>query len=258
MFTPLITKDSNIRYLIPIAIFIMAFDTMREFGFSLIRAMEKMEWETALFMLTNAGIVVFGFVFLYFSKTAASFTYSYAMGDAIGLAATIYVLRNKFRNLFANFSGKLIGFIFSSAWPFAISGALGALLTNTDILLIGWLKTTTDVGLYSAILRIVQILYLLPAIITASTLPLLSRLAKLDSHKFRAVLERILSVSFLASIPMALGGAVLSTKIVALVFGAGYLGPRLPTKSSCLRCSWISRPPFFRPPYSPITAKEIS
>ncbi len=221
---PIIAKDNSVKILIPIIIFIMAFDMFREFGFSLIRALEKMEWETGLYLLTNAGIVIFGFIFLYFSQTARSFAYSYALGDAVGVVATAYALRSHFKNILANFSAKLVGFIFSSAWPFAISAALGVLLTNTDILIIGWLKTTTDVGLYSATLRIVQILYLLPAIITISILPALSRFVERDSGKFRIALERILSLSYLASIPMALGGVILSEKIINLVFGAGYLG----------------------------------
>lgn len=223
-FTPYLAKDKSIIALIPIVIFIMAFDAIREFGFSLFRAFEKMEWETGLYLLTNAGIVILGFIFLHFSKTAAAFAFSYAIADGVGTVATLFALRNYFKNLFANFSAKLVGFILSSAWPFAISVALGVLLTNTDILLIGWLKTTSDVGLYSAVLRIVQLLYVLPAVITVGILPTFSRLAKRDNDKFRTILERILSLSFLASIPMALGGFVLGGKIVGLVFGAGYLG----------------------------------
>ena len=50
-----------------------------------------------------------------------------------------------------------------TAWPFAIIGALGVLLTNTDILIISWMRRRRTVGIYSAAIRIIQTLYLVPA-----------------------------------------------------------------------------------------------
>ena len=61
---PLFTTLPGAKVLIPIVALVLALDTLREFFFSLIRAMEKMEWEAAIFLLTNVGIVVFGFIFL--------------------------------------------------------------------------------------------------------------------------------------------------------------------------------------------------
>ena len=112
--------------------------------------------------------------------------------------------------------------ILKTAWPFAITGALGILFTNTDILIISWMRTAAEVGIYSAAIRIVQVLYIVPAIIQLSTLPILSRLAKHDSQKFRFALERTVSLIFLISIPLSLGGAILGRGIMQLVFGSAY------------------------------------
>ena len=71
---PLFTTLPGAKILLPIVALVLAFDTMREFFFSLIRAMENMQWEAAIFLLTNVGIVVFGFIFLYYAANAQSFT----------------------------------------------------------------------------------------------------------------------------------------------------------------------------------------
>ncbi|MBI4087750.1 MAG: flippase [Candidatus Liptonbacteria bacterium] len=212
--------------------FILAFDTMREFGFSLIRALEKMEWEAGLYLLTNLAIVVTGFAALYLSRSVVSFTFAYALGTGIGMMATIFILwttfREKIRGLFFSFSKKLMWYVLESAWPFAISSFLGVLLINTDILIIGWLRSAEDVGLYSAGQRVVQLLYLLPSIINTSLLPTFSRLAGKDDQKLRSTLEGVLAFVFLIAIPLSLGGLILGKEIIGFLFGGGYVKAALP------------------------------
>jgi O-antigen/teichoic acid export membrane protein len=195
---------------------------MREFFFSLIRAREEMQKEAGIFLLTNVAIVGFGFFFLHLALTAKSFSWGYVAGDAVGTFTAVFVLRSYFKKIFSNFSPKLVLPILRSAWPFAISGAFGLLFTNTDILIISWMRSASDVGIYSAAIRIIQTLYIIPAVIQVSTLPLLSRLAKSDNAKFRYALERTLGMIFFTSIPLAIGGAILGTSIMGFVFGAPY------------------------------------
>lgn len=219
---PLFSTLPGAKVLIPIVALVLAFDTMREFFFSLIRSMENMQWEAAIFLLTNVGIVVFGFVFLYIATTAQSFGWGYVIGDAIGTIAAIIALRNYFKKIFSRFELARVMPILRAAWPFAISGALGLLFTNTDILIISWMRSASDVGIYSAAIRIIQTLYLIPGIIQFTTLPVISRLAKTDNVRFRAALERTLGMIFLTSIPLSLGGIVLGTQLMSLIFGAPY------------------------------------
>lgn len=220
--TPRLITIKEVIPLLPIVAFILAFDTLRDFGFYLIRAYEKMEWEAALYILTNVAIVAAGFYSLKIYKTVEAFAMSYAIGTGIGLIATIWLLRKNLSGILSNFSYKLSKSIFSSAWPFAVSSILGMLMLNTDILIIGWLRSAEDVGLYSSAQRIVQFLYLFPAILNTSLFPTFSRLANTDNEKLRKIFERAISFVFLLSIPMAIGGAILGHEITGLVFGSGY------------------------------------
>jgi O-antigen/teichoic acid export membrane protein len=208
--------------LLPLVALILSFDTFRGFFSALMDAHEKMEWDALAFLITNLAIVIFGFAFLAISPTARSFTWAYVIGTGIGaLAAFIFVFPYLKRSL-SHFSAKLVGPIIRSAWPFAVIGALGLLLTNTDILIISWMRSASDVGVYSAVIRIVQMLYLVPGIIQTATLPVFSRLAKKDNEKFRSVFERTLGFIFLASAPLALGGVILGTQVMGIIFGPAY------------------------------------
>jgi O-antigen/teichoic acid export membrane protein len=220
---PYFSKLDAAKALFPIVACILVFDTMREFGFSITRALEHMQVEAGLYTLTNISIVVLGFLFLSLAPSVTSFTLAYAIGTAIGMAATFFVLRNDLKNVFSHFRWDYIRPIFSSAWPFAASAALGMFMLNTDILMLGWFRGAEEVGFYSAGNRIVQLLYTIPSILTISVLPTFTRLAFSHREKMRYALENTITTLFLFSIPMGIGGVILGDKIIDLVFGSTYL-----------------------------------
>ena len=222
LIAPFFSTLPGAKALLPIVALMIMFDSFREFFSSFMRAREKMEWETSVFLLTNVVITILGFLFLSIHKTAASFAWAYVAGTAMGTILAVWILRDYLKNIFSYFSAKLVMPIVRSAWPFAITGALGALLTSADILIISWMRNASDVGIYAAAVRIIQVLYLVPAIFQFSTLPLIARLARRDDVRFRKIFERTLSVVFLASVPLAVGGIVLGASIMHLVYGAAY------------------------------------
>jgi len=219
---PYLTSISEVRHLLPWVALILAFDTLREFGFSLIRALEKMEWEAGLFLFTNAMIVIAGIVALKISGTVAAFTIAYAIGTGAGMVATFYFLRTRLSKIFSHFDAKLVRPIITSAWPFAVSAVLGGLMINTDILIIGFFGTAEAVGFYSAAQRPILLAYLLPAIFAASTFPAFSRFANGEPKKMRALFERTVGVAFLIGFPLVLGGIILAPDLINLVFGEAY------------------------------------
>lgn len=219
---PFFSTLPGAKALLPFVALIIVFDSTREFLSSVFRTEEKMQWDAAAFLAANISIAIFGFIFLERAATPFSFTSAYVVGTAVGAGVAIWLLRKNFTRILENVSTKRMVTILKAAWPFAVVGGLGALLTNADILIISWMKSAADVGIYAAAIRIIQVLYIVPSIIQLSTLPIFSRLAKHDNEKFRTALERTLALIFLVSIPLSLGGAILGTQIMHFVFGVTY------------------------------------
>lgn len=221
---PYLTNLPAVRMILPLAALVLVFDTLRDFGFSLTRALQKMEWEAMLFIGTNVAIVIFGFLLLWISPTVEAYTFSYALGAAVGAGATFYLLRHHLVRFLRGFSGHLILPLIKSAWPFALAGVLGGLMIDTDVIIIGWLRSATDVGLYAAAQRIILMLYIIPGIIASSTFPLLARLAHKDNEKARRVFEFALTTVLFVALPIVIGGIFLGTPLIELLFGSEYLG----------------------------------
>lgn len=219
---PYLTKIEMAKQLFPIVVWILIFDTLREFCFAYLRAIERMEWEAFLSIVMNVIIVVCGFLFLYLKTNVFSFTYSYVVGTGVGFALTAYTLRNHLTDLRSYFTPSLIKPLIISAWPFAISGVLGMLTINTDVVMIGWLRSADELGYYSAGQRLIQILYIVPSLIAISVLPTFARLARTDDQKFKRIFERIISVIFMVALPIVVGGIILGNDLISLIYGSGY------------------------------------
>ena len=221
---PFFTKIPEAINLLPIVALLIFFDSLRDFSYSLTRAWEKMEWEALISIFTNVAITVLGILILLLWPTNKNLVIGYTLGSALGLMASIFVLRRRFLQGFKFiFNKNLAKKILQEAWPFALLGFLGGIMINTDTLMLGWMKTASDLGYYAAAQRPVQFLYLIPAIIATAVFPTFSRLAGKDNNKFRSLLEKSIRSSLLFAIPITLGGLILAPQIISLLFGNSYL-----------------------------------
>lgn len=223
IFFPYLTNIPEAAKIMPVLIFVFAFDTLRDLGSAVSRVIEKMQIEALINIFTNLAIVILGFIFLTITKDSLGLAFAYALGSFLGLLAIFYTLREHFKNLLANFNKKLIKEILVTAWPFGLMGLMGAIMLNTDIIMLGWLRSPEEVGYYSAAQKPVQLLYVLPTLLASSMFPLLARLAKNQPAAAKTVLKKAVKFVWLAAIPLAVGGVMLANPIIATFYGNEYL-----------------------------------
>lgn len=202
--------------------FLLSFDSLRGFGVSLFRAVEKMELEAFSNILTQGVILIAGGLILVFSPSPEHLAITYAIGSAAGLLLTIVSLWPYFKKFWQHFDKNLLKPIFQAAWPFGVAGLMGAIMINTDTIIIGWLKTAADVGYYSAAQKPILLLYMFPSFIAGGFFPALAKLANKDNERFRYTLEKGLAFVFLLAIPFAVGMILTSGQIIHLLFGNEY------------------------------------
>lgn len=223
MFTvPYISKIKLTTSLLLFTALTFIFDSLRNFGNGVFRASEKMEQEALVNIITQTGILIFGFWILLKSASPENLAMAYAIGSLIGLIVAIFLLRSYLKDLLTHFDKKLLGPLFNAAWPFGLVGVLGAVMINTDTIMIGWMQNATQVGFYSAAQKPILLLYILPSLIAGAFFPSLSRFAHKEKEKFKSLLESGLTFVFLLSIPFAVGIFLTADKLTYLFYGAEY------------------------------------
>ncbi len=221
-FTPYFTNIEESLKLIPILIFVFVFDSLRDLGSAIARALEKMEIEASTQALTNLLIVFFGIIALRMQTGSLGLSYAYAIGSGLGMMATFYVLRGHFMHLAKHFNSSLIKPILETAWPFGLMGMMGAIMLNTDIVMLGSMRTPSDVGYYSAAQKIILLLYIAPSLLASSTFPALSRFAKINTTAANQILRKSIKIMLLIAFPISILGIILANTILTILFSSAY------------------------------------
>lgn len=129
------------------------------------------------------------------------------------------VLRAVFR-----FDIHLIKNILKQGWPFALLVGFSAIYNRIDVVLITFIKGYLQTGYYTAAYKIFDLLGFFPSVVSFTLFPFFSGLmAKKAIIEVKENLEKYLKLMILAAVPMAVGGAVLSQKLIALLAGPEYL-----------------------------------
>ncbi len=221
---PHIIHIEKAKMLIPFIALLVIFDGLRNLAIAFLRGLEKMEKEALILIAMNATIMVTGFIVLSILPSSESLIFSYVASVGASVILSIIILRNQFVKIFHFFKKKLACQIIKDAWPIAFSGVLGSFMLNTDIIMLGWWRTVEEIGYYSISQRIVGALYAMPAFLAAGIFPALSRLVKQNNRQKAKILsEKLITITFLVVIPLAIGGVILGQPIINLIFGAEYL-----------------------------------
>lgn len=217
-------RDNNeLRFLIPIMTFMLFFDSMMAFGFTINRALEKMEIEAFVKILSTTLLIILGFIFISHNPKAISLSYSYVISGIIGTIIMYFILRSYLNNLTTTFNKKLLKYIFKEALPIAIIGVLGTIMTNLDIIILGWFTNSSNIGLYSAAQKPIQIVYLIPTLLVTAISPLFSRLAISDKIKLKEIIKKSLKYSLILAVIVNIFIFTIGGLIFRLTFGVQYI-----------------------------------
>ncbi len=106
--------------------------------------------------------------------------------------------------------------------PMGISIFITFLYFKMDTILLSVIKTSADVGIYSAAYKIIENITFFPAMIIGLILPLISRYIFSNKEKFEDILNKTFKVYFLLVVPLVVGIMFLSDGVINLIGGAGF------------------------------------
>jgi O-antigen/teichoic acid export membrane protein len=210
------------KRLVVLFVLCIPFVTGLELGIGSIRGLENTLFRTYVRDLFYPGfriILVVGLLYTGFGVLAAGYAY---LITAITAVLFAHILLNRLVPLVGQFnthSKHLLTF----SLPLVLSSVLGLLLTRTDTLLVGYFRTSYEVGLYSAAYPLANGLLIILASFGFLYLPLASRL---DADERRDEIDAIYKLTtkwvVIITFPLFLTFVVFSGDILSIVFGPEY------------------------------------
>lgn len=116
------------------------------------------------------------------------------------------------------------------AGPLALISLLGLINYRLDIVVLGALAGTRDVGIYAVATRFVDAALPLASFFVAAAFPVLSATAAHSAEHRQRQARRAAEFLVLASMPLAVGGCVFAPQLVHVVAGPAYASASLPLR----------------------------
>lgn len=214
--------EHGLNNLIPLITFLLFIDALREFGFSLNRAFEKMEIEAFSRIGTTILLIILSFILLSKESSAKNLFYAYIYSSIVGTFIMYFSLKTQIKNIYSNFKKELINKIWKESWPIGLATGLGSLMINTDTIILGWFESTKQIGIYSTAQKLNQVVFLFPVLISVAMLPALARFANNNITEMRKKVLKIINYSFIVTIPIFIGCMLLGEYIFLILFGHEY------------------------------------
>lgn len=114
--------------------------------------------------------------------------------------------------------------LFSESWYFIVSGALVAVYTQLDKVIMGNILSTREVGIYTAAITLSAMWVFVPQAIITSMQPIIMNYKTLNEIKYYQSIEKLYSVIILLSISFGIIIVFLDEFIISILYGNAFSG----------------------------------
>lgn len=136
----------------------------------------------------------------------------------------LYLLYNKISLLSKwRFTFATAKYLLKESVPLAISGAVVNLYTRLDQVMIEHFKGLSAVGMYSVGIKLSELLYILPGILSVNIFPLMVKKYSNSIDEFNALMVKIYRIFFYVSLILAFSFFIMAKPLVNLLYGNQYV-----------------------------------
>lgn len=154
--------------------------------------------------------------------------------------AILYFFSKKITSIDLAFDFTLWKTIIKQSWPLAITIALNLIYLKADTLILSFIKSEAEVGIYGAAYKVIDVLITLPFMFAGIVLPILTK--EWSEHKtsgFKQVLQKSLDTMIIIALPFVIGTQFIAHDIMTLVAGKDFYASGTVLKLLIIACAII-------------------
>ena len=145
------------------------------------------------------------------------------LGSGTYLFFTIYFIKNRYRPELA-FDKDVWKEIIKRSYPIALAIIFNLIYLKADTLILSFIKSQGEVGLYGAAFRVLEALVTVPMMYFGLMLPLFTHAwEKGDFILWRSLYQKTFDIASIFIIPLVLGGIVIAKPLMIMIAGMDFL-----------------------------------
>lgn len=145
------------------------------------------------------------------------------LGEVLGAVFLFRLLPVAARRFRLELRPSVIAPLVTRSWPLVLHSLLGLAIFNSDFIFLRAMRGSEAVGFYAAAYTLISFFQNLGVAYTMSLIPSITRVRN-DASAARALFDGSMAQVMALGLPVMVGGILVASPLVALIFGAGY-GP---------------------------------
>lgn len=221
-----INKDVNIKIMIFISgISIIVNSFCLDWVFN---ALQKMKYISYYLIINSTLSFIFTFIPLYLN--IYNNIYIVPIASALSLTiSNVYLLivYKKKEKLHVKFiiNYRKYKELIMSAWPFFFSGMFAAINCNVDTLMLGFMRTDFEVGLYNSVYKLVNALTLFVSFIFIPLYPVfIEYYNEKKYNELSVIINKVRKLLYLFAIPLSVAAFTVQRETIITLYGQQYKG----------------------------------
>jgi O-antigen/teichoic acid export membrane protein len=186
-----------------------------------LNAQLRLGWVTALEVLKAATLSAFFIAAVIAGAGLVAFYWANVLAAVVIIIATLLLVRQH-GSLRPSFDLRIWRRILRDTLPYAAAVAVGLIYFRIAVVLMSYVSTGEETGIFSAAFRIVEMLAITPWIVVSSAFPILARAARDDEARLGYALQRLFEMSLILGTGLAVVLAAGAPFAIAVVAGGGF------------------------------------
>jgi O-antigen/teichoic acid export membrane protein len=181
----------------------------------------KLGWVAGLDFIASFSLATATLLLVAVGASLVPFFWAAVFSGGVLLTVTLLVLRSD-AVLRPRYDPSQWRAMMREVLPFALAAAVGLIYFRLAIVIMSYISTDRETGIYSAAQRIVEAVAALPWLVTSAGFPILARAARDDETRLRAALQRLFEVTLLLGGGAAIMGVAGAKFAIAVVAGGDF------------------------------------
>jgi len=218
-----ITSNPEIRSIIWILAVFIIVDSFPQIIYAFSRARQRMEYESLARIFQVLAITIAGFFVILRFSSVRSLSFAYLFAGSGALFVILLVFHFKFFPIRLSLKSSIWKKFLAMSWPLALAGIFSTIYSQIDLVMLGHWGQITQAGWYGASYRIIGMALIPGVLISQSFFPVLSIFFKESKEKLQNAFNKFMGAMMILSIPLAVGGITLASKIIEWIYDPNYL-----------------------------------
>lgn len=144
------------------------------------------------------------------------------LGSLVNFLAIFY-FTNKYIKIKLHFDFDIWKKVMKEAWPVALAILFNLVYFKADTIILSLYKSQSDVGIYGASYKVLEVLSTFPAMFAGLMMPLLTKsFQEKNIEQFKKILRKAFDALIMVMIPMVVGTYFIAEKVMVFIFGQDF------------------------------------